>query len=100
MFGVNPTMPNLHVDFLWLPETMMGTLWAGIDVLRTAQMIAQIQQSPLETSLSWEVLRLETAPQLRLQSVQEFSSIDGYYPCTDVAGVIHKKCRIAMVADG
>ncbi len=74
MLSVNPAMPSLHVDFLWLPETMLGTLWAGIDVLQTAQMIAQMQQSTLETNLSWQVIRLETAPQFKLQSVQEFSS--------------------------
>lgn len=74
IFDANPAIARLHVEFLWLPETMQGTLWTGIDVLRTAQIIAELQQSPLCMSLSWSVLRMDTADHAGLSLVPEYSS--------------------------
>lgn len=48
--------PALHVRLLWLPHAMPGSLFAALDVLRTASGIAQLQRPGRECELSWQVI--------------------------------------------
>ncbi len=48
--------PELHVRLLWLPHAMPGSLFAALDVLRTASGIAQLQRPGRDCGLSWQVI--------------------------------------------
>ncbi len=48
--------PQLHVRLLWLPHAMPGSLFAALDVLRTASGIAQLQRPGRDCGLSWQVI--------------------------------------------
>ncbi|WP_390885715.1 GlxA family transcriptional regulator [Cupriavidus gilardii] len=48
--------PALHVRLLWLPHAMPGSLFAALDVLRTASGIAQLQRPGRDCGLSWQVI--------------------------------------------
>jgi transcriptional regulator GlxA family with amidase domain len=51
-----PTLPTLRVRLLWLPEAMPGTLFAALDVLRTAARIAQLQQPSSAPPIRWQLI--------------------------------------------
>ncbi len=51
-----PSPTPLHVRLLWLPEAMPGTLFAALDVLRTAAGVARLQQPGSPNLLTWQVI--------------------------------------------
>ena len=51
----HPAAP-LHVKLLWFADAMPGTLFAALDVLRTAAGVAQLQQPGAPARLTWEII--------------------------------------------
>jgi len=47
---------TLRVRLLWLPEAMPGTLFAALDVLRTAARIAQLQSPGSAAPIRWQLV--------------------------------------------
>ncbi|MGH8806542.1 MAG: GlxA family transcriptional regulator [Noviherbaspirillum sp.] len=50
------TQNILHVNLLWLPDAMHGTLLGAVDVLRTAAGILRLRQPDSPCALSWRIL--------------------------------------------
>lgn len=46
----------LHVQLLWFPEAMHGTLMSAVDVLRTAVNVLRMQNAAASRRLTWRVL--------------------------------------------
>jgi transcriptional regulator GlxA family with amidase domain len=51
-----PTRPPLHVQLLWLPQALPGTVFAALDVLRAVAHVAQLQRPGQPHGLSWQVV--------------------------------------------
>lgn len=56
MTAPSSSLPTLRVRLLWLPEAMPGTLFAALDVLRTAARIAQLQQPGSAVPIRWQLI--------------------------------------------
>jgi transcriptional regulator GlxA family with amidase domain len=52
----SPQRTPLHVRLLWLPQALPGTLFAALDVLRTAAHVAQLQRPGEPHGLSWQLI--------------------------------------------
>lgn len=51
-----PGLPALDVRLLWLPEAMPGTLFAALDVLRTAAVLHRLRRPGQPLPLRWRVV--------------------------------------------
>jgi transcriptional regulator GlxA family with amidase domain len=49
----------LHVQLLWLPEAMLGTLICALDVLRTADQVLRMQNPAAPRLLTWRIIDQE-----------------------------------------